>query len=226
MLVDGDDNPDLDEQWVLKLAVCGFYGCGKTSLGRRFADQDFSDTHKATIGVSFHIRCLCATQSDRTFKLHIWDTAGQERFATVMPQWFRGAHAYLFVYSVASRESFDRLPFWLEQARWVKGGSSWARDDNAAALGYLVAAQADRVRDREVGKEEAAEWAASHNLIYAETSARTGEGVQELFQSIVDACDASCTQLGPQSFRGNGELTLSATNAIVFVPQSRKKKCC
>ena len=44
-------------------------------------------------------------------QLQIWDTAGQERFRqSLVKQYYRNAHAVLFVYDVTNLPSFEALP--------------------------------------------------------------------------------------------------------------------
>jgi len=78
---------------LFKLLLLGDDQVGKSSILLRFADDAFSDTYVATIGVDFKIRTI--TVNDKVIKLQIWDTAGQERFRT----WISGHsfNKYLFL---------------------------------------------------------------------------------------------------------------------------------
>ena len=48
-----------DYDAVCKIVLIGDSGCGKSSLLQRFADDSFSPSHIATIGVDFKIRTVC-----------------------------------------------------------------------------------------------------------------------------------------------------------------------
>lgn len=50
-------------------------------------------------------------------KLQMWDTAGQERFRSVTRSYYRGAAGALLVYDTTSRDSFNALSNWLNDAR-------------------------------------------------------------------------------------------------------------
>lgn len=170
-----------DADYVIKVVLCGAFGCGKTSLATRYARNTFQPDYKATIGVDFFVRITAGPGALHTFKLHIWDTSGQERYASVMPQWFRGAQVCCFVFDVCRRDSFEALDYWLQQAQHCGTGD---------VLRFLVAAQTDRSKSlRVIDRDEAMLFATKHGLHYAETSALTGEGVEELFETIVDVYD-------------------------------------
>lgn len=53
----------------------------------------------------------------KSVKLQIWDTAGQERFRSVTRSYYRGAAGALLVYDTTSRDSFNALTNWLNDAR-------------------------------------------------------------------------------------------------------------
>jgi Ras-related protein Rab-33B len=51
-------------------------------------------------------------------QLQIWDTAGQERFRqSLVKQYYRNAHAVLFVYDVTDHASFDALPHVFDECK-------------------------------------------------------------------------------------------------------------
>lgn len=68
-----------------------------------------------TIGVEFGSRIV--NVGGKSVKLQIWDTAGQERFRSVTRSYYRGAAGALLVYDSTSRESFNTLSNWLNDAR-------------------------------------------------------------------------------------------------------------
>lgn len=53
----------------------------------------------------------------KNVKLQMWDTAGQERFRSVTRSYYRGAAGALLVYDSTSRDSFNALSNWLNDAR-------------------------------------------------------------------------------------------------------------
>ncbi|CAD6580287.1 MAG: hypothetical protein CYPHOPRED_001182 [Cyphobasidiales sp. Tagirdzhanova-0007] len=107
--------------------------------------------------------------------LEIWDTAGQESFRAVTRSYYRGAEGCLLVFDVTNRRSFVDLHIWLSDLQ------EWAEEKVVIILvGNKVDASTDD--SREVSSEEGQEWAAEHGMEYIETSAKTGQGVEEAFE--------------------------------------------
>ena len=67
--------------YLLKLIIIGDAGVGKTCLLLRFAEENYQNSHIATIGIDFKIRTI--NLDGKNVKVQIWDTAGQERFRTI-----------------------------------------------------------------------------------------------------------------------------------------------
>lgn len=123
-----------------------------------------------TIGVEFGSRIV--NVGGKSIKLQIWDTAGQERFRSVTRSYYRGAAGALLVYDTTSRDSFNVLWNWLNDARTLAS-------QNICIL--LVGNKKDLEEDREVTFLEASNFAQENELIFLETSAKTGENVEEAF---------------------------------------------
>lgn len=128
------------------------------------------DDSSHTIGVEFGSRIV--NVGGKSVKLQIWDTAGQERFRSVTRSYYRGAAGALLVYDTTSRESFNALSNWLNDARTLAS-------PNIVIL--LVGNKKDLEEEREVTFLEASTFAQENELIFLETSAKTGENVEEAF---------------------------------------------
>ena len=102
-------------------------------------------------------------------KVQIWDTAGQESFRSITRSYYRGSICALLVYDITRRQSFDNLIRWLEDMR-----------DNAYSkmIILLIGNKDDLKMEREVSTQEGQEFADKHNLIFFETSAKTGHNVE------------------------------------------------
>ena len=55
-----------------KICLLGDFAVGKTSLVRRFVDNQFSDTYLSTIGVKIS-RKLLSVEENHTLQIIIWD---------------------------------------------------------------------------------------------------------------------------------------------------------
>ena len=165
------DGPTKKQDYLFKMIIIGNSGVGKSCLMHRVTTNEFSEDHEVTVGVEFG--SLLVKMEDTVLKLQIWDTAGQESFQSITKIFYRGAHAVLLTYSVASQLSFQNLTHWLSE---VRGQSE------ADAVVILVGNQKDRDSEREVSKEQGEKFAKENNIDYfLETSAKTSEGVQQTF---------------------------------------------
>eukprot|EP00055_Hartaetosiga_balthica_P000024 m.135471 g.135471 ORF g.135471 m.135471 type:complete len:210 (+) comp10032_c0_seq1:278-907(+) len=156
--------------FLFKFLVIGNANTGKSCLLHQFIENKFKQDSSHTIGVEFGSKVI--TCGGKSVKLQIWDTAGQERFRSVTRSYYRGAAGALLVYDIASRESFTALTNWLTDARTL------ASQDIVIVL---VGNKKDLEADREVTFLEASRFAQENELMFLETSARTGENVEEVF---------------------------------------------
>ena len=86
------------------------------------------------------------------------------------------AQGFILVYSVDSRDSFDRIENFRQTVLRVKG-------DNAIFM--LVGNQCDKTQKREVSRADGAALARSYGCDFIETSAKTSQNVNRLFINIV-----------------------------------------
>lgn len=56
------------------------------------------------------------TVDTQEVELSLYDTAGQEHYQNVTAGFYDQADALVFVYSIASQESYSDLPDWLKEA--------------------------------------------------------------------------------------------------------------
>ncbi|XP_021122096.1 ras-related protein Rab-4A isoform X2 [Heterocephalus glaber] len=128
------------------------------------------DDSNHTIGVEFGSKII--NVGGKYVKLQIWDTAGQERFRSVTRSYYRGAAGALLVYDITSRETYNALTNWLTDARMLASQS---------IVIILCGNKKDLDADREVTFLEASRFAQENELMFLETSALTGENVEEAF---------------------------------------------
>ncbi|KAK2561146.1 Ras-related protein Rab-4B [Acropora cervicornis] len=94
------------------------------------------------------------------------------RFRSVTRSYYRGAAGALLVYDISSRETYNSLTNWLTDARTLAS-------PNIVII--LIGNKKDLDNDREVTFLEASRFAQENELMFLETSALTGENVEEAF---------------------------------------------
>jgi small GTP-binding protein len=163
--------------YVFKVLLIGDSGVGKSSLLRRYVDDEYSDSFVSTIGVDFRLRNV--RLNGATVRLQLWDTAGQERFRTITASYYRGAQALLLVYDASDRESFAHLQRWLDESQRYA--------DQPVVV--VVGNKADL--ERAVPADEAQRWADAHGCALVECSAKDKAAVDQLFANLARACVAA-----------------------------------
>lgn len=158
----------------VKLVLLGDSGVGKSCIVLRFVRGQFDPTSKVTVGASFLSQTI-ALQDSTTVKFEIWDTAGQERYAALAPLYYRGAAVAVVVYDITSPESFNKAQHWVKELR--KHGSP----DIVMAL---VGNKADLQDNRKVPIQSAVEYAEKNGMFFIETSAKTADNINQLFEEI------------------------------------------
>jgi len=156
--------------YLLKLIIIGDAACGKSCLLYRFTNNKFKTDSQHTVGVEFGSKTIEC--NGKQIKQQIWDTAGQERFRSVTRSYYRNAAGCILVYDITSRESYNHLSTWLNDARALS---------TLELVIVLVGNKSDCQGKREVTFLEASRFAQENDLLFVETSAKTGEGVEEVF---------------------------------------------
>ena len=157
-----------------KLVLLGESAVGKSSLALRFCRNVFDDYRESTIGAAFLTQTL--QLGPNTLKYELWDTAGQERYKSLAPMYYRNAHAAVVVYDLTSQASLLKAKAWIaELARQADPGIVICLAGNKLDLAPT---------QRQVSLEEAQKYAEEEGLLWIECSAKSGEGVDQLFLSI------------------------------------------
>ena len=157
-----------------KIAIIGNQHVGKTTILSRYKYEATDDTYAPTVGIDFLTKNVFL--EDKTIRLIMWDTAGQERFKSLIPSYLKNANCIILTYDITDRSSFTSLNKWLSDAR-----------DNIVEGTYLILCgnKIDLNDKRVIAKEDAEKFAKDNNIDYTETSATTGEGINELFNTII-----------------------------------------
>lgn len=156
-----------------KVVVLGSQGVGKTSVVIRYVGGMFSKAVSPTIGASFFTYKM--TLDGYRVKLQVWDTAGQERFRSMAPMYYRKANAAMLVYDITSLESFYDIKDWVKELK---------KNVDTPIVMCLLGNKADLDTARKVPKDEAAEYAASIEALFFETSALKNTGIEDAFLQV------------------------------------------
>ena len=168
---------------MFKVVLVGDGAVGKTSIRRNYLGKGFITSHIATIGVDFAQKYV--TVDGKTVRLVIWDLAGQTGFERVRKHYYQGCSALILVYSVVNRESFDNMTWWLVEAFKYN-----QKVPPTAILANKIDVRSSELQDFEVSTEEGLAFVDMFKArlevpaVFIETSAKTGENIQEAFTEL------------------------------------------
>lgn len=160
-------------KYKYKIVFLGNQNVGKTSIIHRFIYETFEDNYQATIGIDFMSQKMFV--EDKVIILNLWDTAGQERFKSLIPSYIKDSAVAIVCYDVTNAESFQSVEKWIEDARAI-------REDDVLLI--LVGNKADMESQRQVTYDQGKEYAEKMNLLFFETSAKTGSNIKTMFNEL------------------------------------------
>lgn len=163
---------------LLKVLILGDGAVGKTSSIHRFIENKFSNTYAATIGVDI-LNTKVTTKNNEELNINIWDLAGQAHFKSIRTKFYRGASAAILVFDVTNKKTFENITSWISEAKQFV---------SPEIPMILVANKIDLDHLREVDKTEIHKEMDMKSNIFSvfETSALTGEGIEEVFQTMAE----------------------------------------
>ena len=160
-----------------KIVFIGNPSTGKTSLLNRICNDKFLPDYDSTIGVDFFTKTIF--YNENIFKIQLWDSAGQEKYRALIPSYIRGASIIFLVFDLTWRESFEAIKNWL-------GFVNQYTNKNQVKL-ILIGNKNDL--ERKIQKEEGQKMAEKEGMLCFETSAKTADGVVNMFYTSFSFID-------------------------------------
>ena len=158
-----------------KLLLIGESNVGKTSIILRYTENEFDKTGISTCGVD--VKCKYVSLDNTKIRLDIWDTAGEERFRGLAKNYFRGAHGFILVYDITNKKSFDKLKGWINDVK----------EKNVNDYKMIVVGNKNDCNSmRKVDFSLLEDFGKKNNIPYMEVSAKTGDGIDNLFIITVE----------------------------------------
>eukprot|EP00762_Andalucia_godoyi_P003769 ANDGO_08509.mRNA.1 Ras-related protein Rap-1 len=159
-----------------RISVLGSGAVGKSNITLRFVKSIFIKEYDPTIEDAYNR----PVEVDGSIsQLQILDTAGQDEFYALFPTWVKNKDGFLLVYSVDRLESFDKVQVLYDMLL------HYVPDDTSPPI-VLCANKADLPEeDHKVSYDEGYRLASKWNVPFFQTSAKTGQNVEEAFHSIL-----------------------------------------
>ena len=200
------------DKYEFKIVTLGDPGVGKTSIFRRFVEDNFDPNQLSTLGINLSTKILKIKNKELVLKLI--DTGGQEKYRAIAASYFRRADVILFVFDLNNSGSFDSIQYWLDFFEENNTGTNIKNK-------FLIGNKNDL--EQKVDQDLIDKLTEKNNILYMSTSAKTKHQIEQLFEYIGGEL---CKLLENNSKNNNGKKkstgkVLSKTNL-----KKDKKKCC
>ncbi|KAK8742376.1 hypothetical protein OTU49_001835 [Cherax quadricarinatus] len=171
-----------------KLVIVGDGACGKTCLLIVFSKDQFPEVYVPTV---FENYVADIEVDGKQVELALWDTAGQEDYDRLRPLSYPDTDVILMCFSIDSPDSLENIPEkWTPEVKHfcpnvpiiLVGNKKDLRND-ATTIKEL-----QKMKQEPVKPEEGRNMAEKINAFaYLECSAKTKEGVREVFETATKA---------------------------------------
>ncbi|MFX1454464.1 MAG: GTP-binding protein [Promethearchaeota archaeon] len=166
-------------KYRFKVAVVGDGGVGKTSLIKRFTGANFNLDYVKTIGAQYSVYDK-EIEGDLV-RVLFWDIAGSDSFHFLRPNFFKNSRAVIFVYSLEDtpygKKSFDHVV-------------DWHKDFiiNCGDIPFIIIGNKnDLIDEDKIDDSKVQELFKNYNFLgHYIASARTGQGVDDAFNKIIE----------------------------------------
>ena len=165
------------EEEGIKITLLGNPGVGKTCIISRYIENVFVENNESTIGANYSEKTI--KRGDKEVTLNIWDTAGQEKFHSLGKHFYKDSYVVCLVYDITNQESLDSL-----KTIWYPDLQKYGEKYTVLAV---VGNKCDLYEtDNLADEEQAKAFAKEINGQFMLTSAKTGDGIEKLFNTLTD----------------------------------------
>ena len=147
------------------------------------------------------------TIENKKYNLEIWDTAGQEKFHSLSKLFIKESRVVLLVYDITDKSSFEDINFWFDLVKEVLG--------DKFVLG-LAGNKKDLFLKEMVSESEGQKKAEEIGATFKLTSAKTGEGINELIDILLKEYIKRLNEGEFADLNDSHQLSASKTKSILM----------
>ena len=157
-----------------KLILLGDSGVGKSSIIGRYISGIFMNDNITSSGASYSQKVY--ENKGRKVRLNIWDTAGQEKFRALGRNFYKDAYIICLVFDLTNKKTFENI-----KQVWYPEIKKFGEKYNILSI---VGNKCDLYENEAVEEDEINSFAEKVGGIYYEISAKNGNGIDEMFESL------------------------------------------
>ena len=205
-----------DQELSIKITLIGDSAVGKTSIINKFTKNKFNAEILPTTGANYSQKVI--TKFNKSIRLDLWDTAGQEEYRAIGRFFYKEAYIVCLVYDITNEVSFENL-----KNIWYNELMEHGEEYKVVAV---IGNKSDLYIKEKVPEEEAREYASEIKALFRLTSAKNGNGVEEIFDELVDKYyyDIEVPKLLVKNNDKKDEKKIKITKDNI--KKKGKKKCC
>jgi len=158
---------------VKKISIVGASTVGKTSITTRFVHRFFPDSFLSTVGVNIQHKPL--DFNGKKCSLDVWDIQGENYFDELMLSYITGSDLYIIVADGTNTNSLDA-------AQSINEGI----ESHVPKLPFVMFINKSDQKKFWLLDESHSNYFNSRALCIFETSAKSGEGIDEAFAYVLD----------------------------------------
>lgn len=204
-----------------KIYILGDKKVGKSCICERYQEDSFIEQYLETMGVEYSTKQLLIQQESLQYSL--FDCTGDIEFMSNKLMSCKNVDCFLLVYDVTSQKSFENLSNWKKVV---------IKEAKKNVIFVVVGNKIDLKEQRAVSTDEGKEFAKNNGFIFAEVSAKTGDGIKDLFETQIYSKINEKINQGGGNKKGNENNSKSLLNGKKYLTENDSscaaclRQCC
>ncbi|KAJ5070009.1 ras gtpase [Anaeramoeba ignava] len=165
-----------NKEMKIKVGLFGSGGVGKSTIAIRFSKDIFVEDYDPTIEDEYKKE---NDLNNKKILFYILDTAPQEEHYDPFPRYVQYTDIFVLIYSITYKRSFEDIKYFNERIKRILD----IEDKDYPKI--LIGNKSDLTMKREVSIKQGKELAKKLNCKFIETSAKTGENINQLFYETI-----------------------------------------
>ena len=146
---------------------------GKTSILKKFGNINEEEESKFTRVENYNKEFK---YKDEIYLFRLWDTVSKDKFNSISKAFYQKADCIILICAINDRESFLNINKWIDN---IKNNIELEHIEM-----ILIGNKCDLEDERQVGLDEIVKKGEDFKIESFETSAKTGEGVGDAFETL------------------------------------------